>query len=615
MMPTLATTESLIRDLSGWDYTVIFAYLVFTLSIGMICRRLNRNASDYFRGGGNMTWWVGGLSAMGAGISVWTFTGGAAKCYNDGFVFPLVGMLAAVPSLIVGLLMAPRFRRMRVITSMEAVFRRFGFGTEQFYTWFSLPMGLFWGGIGLNAVGVFMASVFRMDLTVTILAIGCIITFLSALGGQWAVAIGGVVQAVLLLLVVLVVVFFSVNLPEIGGITHLYTALPARHFHFDTDCSFAIVWLWVGYGMVSNTIGGLDIRNCGRFVRVKNDRSARQMVLLCAAPTFLLLAPVLYQLPAFCAATVFPDLQSVFPNLTQPAEGAWIAMAFKVLPQGLLGLMVCAMFSASIDSGDAALNSNAGFFVRNVYISYIRPDASEKRQVIVGKITTVCFGLLIIGVGLGVNALRTLNLFDLFQVLNAILLPPMIVPMVLGVVIRRTPAWAGWSTVIAGLVIGLLAKWAYSPEMVQHLLGLTRALSAREFNDSQAIFVGSIAWVGSALWFCGTIPLWRMSSEAHHQRVNALFADMKRPVDHIAEGGQDQDTMQLRVVGALFLILGAFLLACMAIPNPLSGRLAFLFVGGVLFALGLLLWTLYQRKAARAAKTREESLSARQVLS
>jgi multisubunit Na+/H+ antiporter MnhG subunit len=141
--------------------------------------------------------------------------------------------------------------------------------------------------------------------------------------------------------------------------------------------------------------------------------------------------------------------------------------------------------------------------------------------------------------------------------------------------------------------------------MVQHLVGLTRALTVREINDSQFIVVSFITWVGSALWFCGTIPLWRMSSEAHHQRVNALFADLQRPVDHIAEGGQDQDTMQLRVVGALFLILGAFLLACMAIPNPLSGRLAFLFVGGVLFALGLLLWTLYQRKAARAANTRE----------
>jgi len=607
-MTGVAAVEPLIRNLSPWDYAVIGFYLLFTLSIGVICRRLSHNASDYFRGGGNMTWWVGGLSAMGAGISTWSFTGGAAKCYNDGFVYPLVGLLAAVPSLLVGLLMAPRFRRMRVITSMEAVFRRFGFGTEQFYTWFSLPMGIFWGGIGLNAVGVFMASAFHVDLTATILGIGCIVTFLSALGGQWAVALGGVVQAVLLMLVVLVVAFFSVNLPEIGGITHLATALPPRHFHFDTDCSAAIVWIWIGGGMVSNTIGGLDIRNCGRFVRVKNDRSARQMVLLCAAPTFLLLAPVLYQLPSLCAATVFPDLHAIFPNLQQPEEGAWVAMAFKVLPQGLLGLMVCAMFSAATDSADAALNSNAGFFVRNVYIRYIRPTASEKHQVIVGKITTVCFGVLIIALGLGVNALRTLNLFDLFQVLNAILLPPMIVPMVLGLFIRRTPAWTGWSTVIAGLVVALLAKWAFSPEYMRHLLGLTRTLTTREINDAQFIFVSFITWVGAALWFCGTIPLWQKSSEAHHDRVNALFADLHRPVDHMAEGGQDQDTMQFRIVGALCLILGAFLLACMAIPNPLSGRMAFLFVGGVLAAIGGVLWCIYRRKAARAAKTKKSSL-------
>jgi Na+/proline symporter len=324
------------------------------------------------------------------------------------------------------------------------------------------------------------------------------------------------------------------------------------------------------------------------------------------APTFLLLAPVFYQLPSLCAATVFPDMHAIFPNLSQPAEGAWVAMAFKVLPQGLLGLMVCAMFSATIDSADAALNANAGFFVRNVYISYIRPDASDKHQVIVGKITTVCFGFLIIGLGLGVNAMRTMNLFDLFQVLNSVLLPPMIVPMVLGVLIHRTPAWAGWSTVIFGLIVGLLARWAYSPEAVQHLLGLTRVLSVREINDSEFVVVSFITLVGSVLWFCGTIPLWRMSSEAQHQRVDALFDDMRRPVDHIAEGGEDQDTMQLRVVGALFLILGAFLLVCMAIPNPLHGRLAFLFVGGVLFALGLLLWTLYKRKAARAAKNQDE---------
>ena len=60
----------------------------------------------------------------------------------------------------------------------------------------------------------------------------------------------------LVVLVVLVVAFFSVNLPEIGGITHLAAALPERHFRFDTDCSFAIVWLWIGWNLVNNTVTG-----------------------------------------------------------------------------------------------------------------------------------------------------------------------------------------------------------------------------------------------------------------------------------------------------------------------------------------------------------------------
>ena len=280
-----------------------------------------------------------------------------------------------------------------------------------------------------------------------------------------------------------------------------------------------------------------------------------------------------------------------------------MAMAFKVLPQGLLGLMVCAMFSAATDTADAALNSNAGFFVRNVYIRYIRPDASEKRQLIVGKITTVIFGLLIIVLGLGVNAWRTLNLFDLFQLLNAMLLPPMIVPMVLGMFIRRTPAWTGWSTVIAGLVSSSLAKTLFSPAIVQYFLDIDRPLTLREHVDAQFIFVGIISWLGATIWFFMTMPFWKSSSPAHHQRVNVLFDDLHRPINRIAEGGQDQDAMQFRIVGALCGVLGGFLLLCMVIPNPTRGRLAFLFVGGILFGLGLILWligrTRHRDKAAQ----------------
>ena len=544
-----------------------------------------------------MLWWVGGMSAMGVGISTWSFTGGAAKCYKDGLVLPITYIVGAVPGILLMLAIAPRFCRFRVITAMEAVFRRFGLGTEQFYTWFTLPMGLFWGGIGLNTLGVFMSSVFHGNLAGTIIVVGAVVTLLATVGGQWAVSFGAVVQGLLLLLVLMVVSFFSVNLPEIGGFGNLPHVLPERHLRFDTDASATLVWLWIGWNILSGVIGQMDIRNCGKYVRVKDDRHARGMVLLAGLPGLVLLLPLLTQLPSMCAAVLYPDLHQVFPQLKNPEEGAWLVMAFRVLPQGLLGLMVCAMFSAAADSADAALNSNAGFFVRNVYVRYIRPDASGRRQMVVGKLTTLCFGLIAIATGLLVNSLRSLNLFDLFQVLNAMLMPPMIVPMVLGLFIKRTPAWSGWSTVLVGLVAAVIAKGVFAAEWAQHLLGLERALNSREVVDSQYLFISAITWTVSALWFLGSIPLWRTSSEAHHQRVEELFGDLAKPVNHLAEGGENQDVMQYRIIGSLCLILGGFLLLCLAIPNPLRGRLAFLFIGGVLFGLGMVLWRVSVRKS------------------
>jgi len=73
-------------------------------------------------------------------------------------------------------------------------------------------------------------------------------------------------------------------------------------------------------------------------------------------------------------------------------------------------------------------------------------------------------------------------------------------------------------------------------------------------------------------------------------------------VNHLAEGGENQDAMQYRIIGALCLILGGFLVVCMAIPNPLSGRLTFLFIGSALGGLGLQLWRLYRRLVRASIK-------------
>ncbi|HEY3328569.1 MAG TPA: hypothetical protein VGK19_00980 [Capsulimonadaceae bacterium] len=587
--------DRLIHGLSGWDYFIIVCYFAFVLSIGWLFRRANKNASDYFRGGGNMLWWVGGVSVMAAGISTWTFTGGAAKCYQDGFVLPFSYWLAAVPTLFVALWVAPIMRRFRVITSIEAIYRRFGQATEQFFTWTMLPFGLFIGAVGLNTLAVFMAATFHASMATTILTLGIVVTLMSTLGGQWGVSAGAFVQGLMMLLIVGVVVVLSMNLPEIGGPANLIHALPKRHLDFTQDSRWALVSLWIGWQTVTAGLGQMDIRNSGKFVRAKDESHVRKMVLLMVLPTLVLLMPMWMQIPAMCAAVVFPDMHALFPNLAHPEEAAWVAMSFKVLPQGLLGVMICGMFAAAIDSLDAGLNTNSGFFVRNVFIRYIRPDAGDKAQLICGKVATLAFGVLMIAIGLEINKMRTLNLFDFFQMMNATLLAPMMTPMIMGLIVRRTPAWSGWSTVIVGLAASIAAGHLYSPGLIEHMMGYHTALNAREAVDSRFVFVSVITLLASVVWFLFTTRFYASSSQEHIARTESLFADLDTPVDRTDEPDGASDLMQYRMIGGLCAAMGSFFALCILIPNPPVGRIAFAAIAAVIGGIGVALLAIHRR--------------------
>ncbi len=596
--------DPVIRSLAGWDYAVIVFYFTFIVGIGWLFRRLNRNASDYFRGGGNMLWWMAGMSAIMAAISTWSFTGAAAKTYESGLLLPTIWIISSIITLPILWFMAPRFRQTRVITSIEAVFRRFGLGTEQIYAYLVLPMGIFWGGVGLNTVAVFMSAALGLDMTMTLVSLGAIVTAMSLLGGQWAVAASDFVQGLIMFLIVFVVVWFSVNLPEIGGIANLPRALPDRHFDFTDGARGGIVTLWMLSLVAMAILSSMDMQGEGsKYLLVKDGRHARGMIVLRVVVGLLIPTTVLLQLPAMCAAVIFPDMNAVFPNLKVPEEGAFVAMAFRTLPQGLLGFMVCGMFAASMSTMDTSLNRNAGYFVRNIYIRYINPEASQKRQLIMGQVFTAIFGALMILVAVSFDTLRSVNLFDVFQLLNSMILAPALIPVALGMVYKRTPGWSGWSTVLVGTATGATAKLVYSPALVERLMGYSQSLNPREAIDAQFVFIFTIVTCISVVWFFLTSLAYKRSTPEHRRRVESLFQDMRTPVDHVVEDVVNQDAVQYQLVSIMCLTFGGFTLACMAIPNPRHGRMAFAFIGGVILLIGIVLWWTYRRKRKSSART------------
>ena len=76
--------------MTPYDHAVIAFYFLFMLLMGWVAARVVKNSSDYFRGGGQMLWWLVGASAFMTQFSAWTFTGAASKAYAEGWPTRLI---------------------------------------------------------------------------------------------------------------------------------------------------------------------------------------------------------------------------------------------------------------------------------------------------------------------------------------------------------------------------------------------------------------------------------------------------------------------------------------------------------------------------------------------
>jgi SSS family solute:Na+ symporter len=595
-LPPSVCPDSLLtsqRMITIYDYLIIGFYLLFLVAIGLVFRRMSKDTSDFFRAGGAMPWWLTGASAWMFSFSAWTFTGAAGKVYETGLLVLCVFYATIFALLFAIWVTCVRFRRMRVITWMEAVRLRYGPANEQFYTWIKLPLLLLFSGVSLNAIGVFMAAVFKVDMNTMLILLGVAVTVVAFAGGSWAVLASDFVQAFLIVTVTICTAVMTLAQPEIGGVTGLINQVPAAHFNWTELARPELLAVWIIATLWLKFSDENNMERATMYLMTRSDKDARRMVLI---PLIgMLLGPLIWFIPAMAATVLHPNLAAEFPDLKQPHEAAFVAVAMKVMPQGLLGLLLTAMLAATVTSLDAGLNKNVGIAIRSLYKPVFRPHASESHLLRAGRICTILFGALIILIALKVNELRSTNLFDFVNQLAANLLIPLALPLVYGLFYKRTPGWSAWSTaLVAGSASYLLGKYV-TPEAFTTWAGWEQPLNADEetYLKLAVTTLGGTVIVGSA-WYFFTSLFYRQTPVAEQERVEKFFLNLQTPVDK--QGVAGVQTTIYKLLGALCMVYGGFILLLMAIPNKSSGRLAFLFCGGVMFAVGWILFRIGKRK-------------------
>ncbi|GAM60495.1 sodium-solute symporter [Vibrio ishigakensis] len=572
---------------------IVLAYFAFVIFAAMIFKRFAKTSSGFIRGGGAMMWWMAGATAFMTQFSAWTFTGAAAKAYEDGLTVLFLFWGNAMGFFVASYYFAERYRKLRVETPMEVIKLRFGRISEQFYTWLSFPLGIISAAIWLNGLAIFVAAVFNIDLYITILIVGAVVTFVAVSGGSWTVSATNVIQLILLVSITMTVGAFA--LYESGGPVKMAQQFPGDFLMGSGIEYWHIFALWIVIIMSKQTINTNNALTCYRFLVTTNEKEAKKAAFV--AGVLFIIGPVMWFIPPWVAAGMGVDLQAFYPNLAESANNAaYLFYIDHYMPTGVLGLVLAAMIAATVAPMTTALNRNAGIFVRNVYQPLINKESTERDQMKVGKIATLVSGLLSVGAALMFASIREYSFFDLMMLFGALLQMPISIPSLLALVIVRTPDWSGWATIAVGLCVSAFMQFVFEVNWLLPLFG-AESFTHREYVDLTVVSALLAQIVITGGFFAMTSLFYKERTGERAEETNTMLKNLKTPIS--GEEEADVDRRQGEYLGKMTQILGGLIMVIGLTVDTWADMLTFFIIGGLILLFGVHLYR--TRKAPQTA--------------
>lgn len=566
------------------DIIIIIVYFAFLIAIGFLFQKFNENTSDYFRGGGKMLWWMVGATAFMTQFSAWTFTGATARAFTDGWTITILFFANALGYFMNYLFFAAKSRQMRIVTPIEGIRQRYGKINEQVFTWGTIPSSVLSAGIWLNGLAIFATAVFGVKIEYTIIATGLIVLIMSVTGGAWAVVASDFVQ----MLIVMIITFVStvVAIFKAGGVGVIMEKGMPEHAVMGTGINYTAIFLaWFICIFVKQFFSTNNMLDSYRYICAKDTKNARKAALLACA--LMSIGPIIWFMPAWYMAAFHGDTSAweVVNMGNKIKEATFLVFVRKTMPVGMVGIMMSAMFAATMSSMDSALNRNAGIFVKNFYTKIINKNADEKQEMFMSKIVTIAFGLIVIATGLFLNSLKDLSLFNAMMYVGTLISFPLLIPALLGFFVKKTPDWAAWGTVLVGIVVSYTVSVIITPEMIQNFFGLEVAFSKREAADLTVVlgvighvFITGGFFVCSQFFYKGLTP-------EREKEVEDFFKRVDTPVV-TDESEVKVDNNQRSILGKLIKIFGLSAILLCFVPNPLEGRIIYLVIAGILYGVG-----------------------------
>ena len=412
------------------DYVVFVAYLAILIFLGFFLSRSKdgkeKDSKDYFLAGNTLTWWAVGASLIAANISAEQFIGMSGTAFASGIAIAAYELMAAATLLVVGKFLLPVMIEKKIFTIPQFLRDRYNPGTGLAFSIFWLFLYVFinltsvaWLGalaieqiLGLRGISIMIGSTTVSVRLIIILVLYLIAGIYSIYGGLSSVAWTDVMQVTFLVGGGLITAYAALDviadklelqggaMAALGEVFQKLKSVPGdSHFNLvvnkakTPDAYFDIPGIAV-------IVGALWLTNLGywgfnQYIIQKGlaakslDEAKKGMVF---AAFLKILIPFIVCIPGVCAFYIKTQQPEMFAQLAggiSVSDDAYPFLIRNFTPVFVKGLSFAALSAAVISSLASMFNSTSTIFTMDIYKQYFKKDASEKRLVNVGRITSV----------------------------------------------------------------------------------------------------------------------------------------------------------------------------------------------------------------------------------
>ncbi|MCA9414123.1 MAG: sodium/solute symporter [Candidatus Omnitrophica bacterium] len=475
--------------LGAMDYLAFLLFFVALSIIGYLAGRKERASSDdYFLAGRSLPWYVVGTSFVASNISTEHFIGMIGAAFVYGICVAVSEWANVFTFSLIIWIFIPFLMASRVFTMPEFLERRYnGFLRQSFALVTVISNIVAFLAAVLYGGALALQTLFGWPLWVAIIALGIVSGIWAIYGGLSSVAWTDFFTVIVMVLggVTVTVLGLKMLAPESGSILDGFQAMiEANRAHTgvwkeavqassqaiaqtDTYNRLSVIqpathtlWPWpaIGFAIVAMSIwyNVLNQFMIQRVLGAKNAYHARMGIVL--AGFFKVALPFIIVVPGLILFAKYPEVLTLPWDEVKPeADKGYVHMLQTIVPVGLRGLFLAALFGAIQSTVNSVLNSSSTIITLDFYKRLFRPDATEGQVVRIGIwTTTIVLAISMVLAGFIQNLGG--GLFEYIQSLYAFFAPPFAAIFLLGILFKRINAIGATWAVILGFIFGIGLK-------------------------------------------------------------------------------------------------------------------------------------------------------------